>query len=154
VTNNDVLRSIRYLLNVNDAKLAEVFVLGGADVSAERVESFLKHEADEAYLACDDRTMALFLDGLVYLKRGKDPARPPPPMELPITNNVVLKKLRVAFELKDEDLLAIIAAAGFSIGKPELSAFFRKADHKHYRPCGDQFLRNFLKGLTFRFRRG
>ena len=80
--------------------------------------------------------------------------RPPPPMELPITNNVVLKKLRVAFELKDEDLLAIIAAAGFSIGKPELSAFFRKSDHKHYRPCGDQFLRNFLKGLTFRFRRG
>lgn len=154
MTHNDVLRSIRYLLNVNDAKLAEVFALGGVDVSPDRVEAFLRNEMEEGFLACDDRTMALFLDGLVYLKRGKDPARPPPPMELPITNNVVLKKLRVAFELKDEDLLAIIAAAGFTIGKPELSAFFRKSDHKHYRPCGDQFLRNFLKGLTFRFRRG
>lgn len=153
MTNNAILRSIRYLLNVPDAKLAEIFALGGVDVPPELVTAFLMNETEEGYFGCDDRTMAHFLNGLVVYRRGKDETRPPPPMELPITNNIVLKKLRVAFELKDEDLHQILTAAGFTVTKPELSAFFRKAGHPHYRPCGDQFLRNFLKGLTFRVRR-
>ena len=81
-------------------------------------------------------------------KRGKDESRPAPPIELPLTNNLILKKLRVAFELKEEDLHAILKNAGFPISKPELSALFRKAGHSNYRVCGDQLLRNFLKGLT------
>lgn len=153
MTNNDVLRSIRYLLNVSDERLTEVFHLGGAEVTPERVTAFLQPEAAPGFLSCDDHTMALFLDGLVFLKRGKDPSRPPPPMELPMTNNTVLKKLRVAFELKEDDILAIMGSAGFDVARPELSAFFRSSNHRHYRPCGDQFLRNFLKGLTYRVRR-
>lgn len=153
MTNNDVLRSIRYLLNVNDARLAEVFALGGSVVPVPQVEAWLRAEADEGFLPCDDTSMALFLNGLVILKRGRDDSRPPPPVDVPITNNIVLKKLRVAFELKDDDLQQISALAGFTITKPELSAFFRSAGHKHYRPCGDQFLRNFLKGLSLRARR-
>jgi len=153
VTNNDVLRSIRYLLNVNDARLAEVFALGGAAVPVPEVEAWLCAETDEGFRPCDDTSMALFLNGLVILKRGRDDSRPPPPVEVPITNNIVLKKLRVAFELKDDDLQQISALAGFTISKPELSAFFRSAGHKHYRTCGDQFLRNFLKGLSLRARR-
>ncbi|MGH8025516.1 MAG: DUF1456 family protein, partial [Pseudoxanthomonas sp.] len=66
--------------------------------------------------------------------------------------NVVLKKLRVAFQLKDVDMHEVFEAAGFPLTKPELTALFRQADHKHYRACGDQILRNFLKGLTVRFR--
>ena len=64
----------------------------------------------------------------------------------------VLKKLRVAFQLKDVDMHAIFAAAGFPLSKPELSALFRQPDHKNYRACGDQLLRNVLKGLTARVR--
>jgi uncharacterized protein YehS (DUF1456 family) len=152
VTNNDVLRSIRYILNVNDARLAEVFALGGAPVPVARVEAYLLAEADEGFLACDDLTMALFLNGLVVYKRGRDDTRPAAPVDVPITNNIVLKKLRVAFELKDVDLQQLGALAGFTISKPELSAFFRSAGHKHYQACGDQFLRNFLKGLSLRSR--
>ena len=69
-----------------------------------------------------------------------------------ITNNLVLKKLRVAFELKDVDLHQIFTAVEFRISKPELSALFRKEGTKNYRPCGDQMLRYFLKGLTQRIR--
>ena len=103
-------------------------------------------------IACSDRVLAHFLDGLVIHCRGRSDSLPPRPVEKRITNNLVLKKLRVAFEMKDVDLHEVFAAAGFPLSKPEMSALFRQPGHKHYRPCGDQILRNFLKGLTLRYR--
>ncbi len=70
-----------------------------------------------------------------------------------LTNNDILKKLRVALELKDEDIVKILSLVDFEITKTELSAFFRKEDHPNYRPCGDQLLRNFLNGLVI-YKRG
>ncbi|MCY1187703.1 hypothetical protein D9M73_287160 [compost metagenome] len=96
--------------------------------------------------------LSRFLDGLIYHYRGRDESQPQRAPEQRITNNVVLKKLRVAFELKDVDMHAVFEAAGFPMSKPELSALFRQPDHKNYRDCGDQALRNFLKGLTQRVR--
>jgi uncharacterized protein YehS (DUF1456 family) len=96
----------------------------------------------------------MFLDCLVLHRRGRDDSRPPRPPEQRVTNNVVLKKLRVAFELKDVDMHQILESAGFPLSKPELSALFRQSDHKNFRLCGDQVLRNFLKGLTSRVRGG
>ncbi|MGI0883316.1 DUF1456 family protein, partial [Pseudomonas aeruginosa] len=84
--------------------------------------------------------------------RAPPPPPPLPPLELPLSNNMILKKLRVAFELKEEDLHAILASVDFPVSKPELSALFRKPGHSNYRTCGDQLLRNFLKGLTLRVR--
>ena len=93
--------------------------------------------------------MAHFLDGLILYKRGKDEDKPLPPIEIPITNNLVMKKLRVAFELKDHELIAAIEKSGvLKISKAELTSFFRNRDHRNYRECGDQYLRNLLKGLT------
>ncbi|MBG5125015.1 DUF1456 family protein, partial [Pseudomonas aeruginosa] len=85
-------------------------------------------------------------------RRARDVARPLPPLELPLSNNMILKKLRVAFELKEEDLHAILDSVDFPVSKPELSALFRKPGHSNYRTCGDQLLGNFLKGLTLRVR--
>lgn len=151
--NNDVLRSVRYMLDLSDAKLVEIAKLAGHEVDKATMQSFLKKDTELDYAECDDITMANFLDGLVYFRRGKDESRPVQPIELPVTNNLVLKKLRVAFELKDDDIYAMLADVGFEISKPELSALFRKKDHKHFRACGDQFLRNFLKALTYRVRK-
>jgi len=149
---NTVIRSVRYMLNLSDEKLLDVFKLGEGNVTMEALQTFLKKEDEEGFVECDDKSMHSFLNGVIYLRRGKDPSRPPMPFEIP-TNNVVLKKLRVAFELKDEDILEILFQAGFKISKTELSAFFRKVGHQNYRECGDQFLRNFLKGLTNRVRK-
>jgi uncharacterized protein YehS (DUF1456 family) len=65
-----------------------------------------------------------------------------------LTNNDILKKLRVALELRDEDIVNILKLVDFEISKTELSAFFRKEDHPNYKECGDQLLRNFLNGLV------
>jgi uncharacterized protein YehS (DUF1456 family) len=144
---NDVLRSLRHLLNVSDAVLVDIFRLGGREVTRAEVVAFLKADDEAGYQPCPDKAMACFLNGLVTYKRGKQEGRPPAPLEVPVTNNTVLKKLRVAFELTDDDMIALLQRNGLTVSKTELGAFFRRPDHRNYRECGDQFLRNVLKGL-------
>jgi len=152
MTNNDALRSLRYILDISDSELASLFELGGSFVESRDVKQMLLFDTDSGFRHCTDDLMADALDGLVYSKRGKDEARPAPPQDFPITNNSVLKKVRVAFQLKDSDMHEIMESVGFPVSKPEMSAFFRKRDHKNYKECGDQFLRNFFKGLAQRTR--
>jgi len=149
---NDVLRSVRYMLDISDAKVVDLIKLSGLEVDKEDVLTYLKKDEEEGFVHCPDLVMAHFLDGLVYFKRGKDETRPAQPIETPVTNNIILKKLRVAFELKEDDMHAVLKASEFPVSKPELSALFRKVGHTNYRACGDQLLRNFLKGLTLRVR--
>lgn len=152
--NNDVLRSIRYMLDLGDNKVIEIIRLAdpGFAIEKEDVRAFLSREDEPGYLACTDRVMAHFLDGLVIHRRGRDESLPARPVEKRVNNNVVLKKLRVAFQLTDVDMHKAFADAGFPVSKPELSALFRQPGHKNFRLCGDQLLRNFLKGLTMRVR--
>lgn len=152
--NNDVLRSIRYMLDLSDIKVVEITKLADADFPIEKtdVQAFLKKEDEEGYVECSNRVLAHFLDGLVFHYRGKAESQPQRPIEKRVTNNVVLKKLRVAFQLKDVDMHQAFEDAGFPISKPEMTALFRQPEHKNFRLCGDQALRNFLKGLTLRVR--
>lgn len=148
MTNNDILRSIRYILNVSEPKLIEIIALDDFKVSKDDLIAFLKAEEAEGYQNCGDKVLAHLLNGLVIFKRGKDESKPRQPIELPMTNNTVLKKLRVAFELKDTDIISLIEKSGLKISKTELSAFFRKQNHRNYRDCGNQFLRTLLRGLA------
>lgn len=152
--NNDVLRSVRYMLDLSDMKVVEIIKLADQEIDQSEIVSFLKKEDEEGFVECDDETMLSFLDGLITYRRGKMETRPDQNKkpESRLTNNTMLKKLRVAFELKEEDMHAVLELAGFGVSKPELSALFRVKGHKNYRACGDQLLRNFLKGLTLRIR--
>ena len=152
--NNDILRSVRYMLDLSDQKVVDITQLSDPTFALEKddVRRLTSKEGDDDFVECGTPVLAHFLDGLVVFLRGRDDSRPARPVEKHVTNNVVLKKLRVAFELKDVDMHAIFEDAGFPVSKPELSAFFRDRSHKHFRLCGDQLLRNFLKGLTLRLR--
>jgi uncharacterized protein YehS (DUF1456 family) len=152
--NNDVLRSVRYMLDLSDAEVAEIARLPRADfpIEAADVRAFLKKDDEDGYVECSDEVLAHFLDGLIIFRRGRDESAPPRAVERRVTNNMVLKKLRVAFQLQDADMHRIFEDAGFAVSKPELSALFRQQEHRNYRPCGDQMLRNFLRGLTLRLR--
>jgi uncharacterized protein YehS (DUF1456 family) len=152
--NNDVLRAIRYMLDLSDDKVVDIIHLAdpAEPVAKEAVQAMLKKDDEPGHVECSNRQLVLFLNGLVVYRRGRDDSHPPRPPEKRVTNNLILKKLRVAFELKDVDMHEILEAAGFPVTKPELSALFRQPDHKNFRLCGDQLLRNFLKGLTMRVR--
>ncbi|WP_045726835.1 DUF1456 family protein [Xanthomonas sp. GPE 39] len=152
--NNDILRSIRYMLDLSDQKIVDIVQLANPAFPIEKAQipAWLKKEDEAGFVECQDAVLAHFLDGLVFHYRGRDERLPPRPVETRITNNVVLKKLRVTFQLKDLDMHQIFDAAGMPVSKPELSALFRQPEHKNFRLCGDQLLRNFLKGLTLRLR--
>jgi uncharacterized protein YehS (DUF1456 family) len=152
--NNDVLRSIRYMLDLSDNRVVEIARLADPAFAIDKddVHAVLLKEDEPGYAVCSDDVLAHVLDGLIVHRRGRDERLPLRPVERRISNNVVLKKLRVAFELKDVDMHQVFADAGFPVSKPELSALFRQPGHGNFRPCGDQLLRNFLKGLTLRVR--
>ena len=152
--NNDVLRSIRYMLDLSDNRVVEIARLADPAFAIDKddVHAVLLKEDEPGYAVCSDDVLAHVLDGLIVHRRGRDESLPLRPVEKRISNNVVLKKLRVAFELKDSDMHQVFADAAFPVSKPELSALFRQPGHKNFRKCGDQILRNFLKGLTLRVR--
>jgi len=151
VTNNDILRRLRYILDLSDSMMIAVFEQADLEVDREQISNWLKRDDDFDYQQCNDKQLAIFLNGLINYKRGRKEGQQPKP-ETRLTNNIILKKLRIAFDLKSEDMLGIIDHSGLALSKHELSAFFRKADHKHYRECKDQVLRNFLQGLQAKYR--
>lgn len=153
--NDDVIQSIRHMLDLNDIEIANILKLRGYKPERGEVAQIFKSQNlpdDEKGEDCSHVLMAHFLDGLIYHKRGKSKKHPPRPIKTPVTNNMVLKKLRVAFKLQEKDMHDILERGGFSISKHEMSALFRRKGHDNYRECGDQILRYFLKGLTERLR--
>ena len=150
MTNNSILRRIRFIFNFSDSKMIELFELAGKDVSRAEVSEWLKKDEDEAFQPINDHKLALFLNGLIILNRGKKEGIIPE-AEKQLNNNIILRKLKIALELKDEDIIAILNLVDFRISKHELSAFFRHPDHTHYRLCKDQILRNFLLGVQVKY---
>ena len=149
--NNDILRSIRYTFDFKDSKLMALLSLAEHKVTREQANAWLKKEDDDDYQECSDTQLAIFLNNFITEKRGKKEG-PQPELEKRLSNNMIFMKIKIALNLKAEDVLEILALAGFKLGKHELSAFFRKPGHKHYRECKDQVLRNFLKGIQLKYR--
>jgi len=151
MTNNDILRRIRYSFNFDDSKMLALFGLGGHQVTREQISDWLKKDDDPAFQKCSDTQLAIFLNGLINDRRGKKEGPQSKP-EQRLTNNIIFRKLKIALDLKAEEILEIMDLTNVRISKHELSAFFRKPDHKHYRDCKDQILRNFISGVQLKYR--
>lgn len=149
--NNDVLRRLRYTFDLSDSEMIAIF--GHADhvVTREQISDWLKKDDDPALKKINDAMLATFLNGFIIERRGKKDGPQPVP-EKRLGNNAIFMKLKIALNLKAEDVLEILNLSGVHISQHELSAFFRKPDHKHYRECKDQILRNFIHGLQLKHR--
>jgi uncharacterized protein YehS (DUF1456 family) len=152
MTNNDILRRLRFILNIKDTKIIKILALVNYQVPLPRVVSWLKKDDDADFTECSDKDFMAFLDGLIIEKRGKredcGPKKPAPVQVM--SNNLIFLKLKIAFDLKSDDVLDLMELSKFNISSSELSAFFRKKTHRHYRVCKDQILRKFLKGLQLK----
>jgi uncharacterized protein YehS (DUF1456 family) len=149
--NNDIFRRLRYSFNLTDKKVAELFELAQYEVTPTEIVNWLKKDDDPEFKQFFDKDLAAFLNGVIIFKRGKKEGEQPK-NEKSLNNNAILRKLKIALTLNDDDMLDILAAADQKISKHELSAFFRKPDQSNYKPCGDQILRRFLMGLQIVFR--
>ncbi|WP_102693886.1 YehS family protein [Rummeliibacillus pycnus] len=168
--NNDILIRLRYALDIRDKDMVEIFKLGGIEVTRDELRKILIKSKDEYYedeideesedqMKCNDKMLKSFLNGFVTFKRGPQQPKPGQPKDQDAAeqskdhvNNMLLKKLKVALQLKTEDMLDILDDGGIAVSKGELGAILRKAGHRNYKECGDNFARKFLKGLTVRYR--
>lgn len=152
MTNNDLLRRLRYALNINDKTVMVCFNLGDYELPQEELDSYFKRDEEEGYRSLHDKKFEHFLDGFIIHERGKQKPIEGAPVrkKIKLSNNEILKKLRIALKLKDTDMIDILYSADFRIAKAELGAFFRPIGHKNYQECKDQILRTFIQGLTLR----
>jgi uncharacterized protein YehS (DUF1456 family) len=150
VNANDIMRRIRYTFEFNDSKMMEIFALAGHEISRAQISNWLKRDDDPSFKDLDDNHLAIFLNGLIIEKRGKKEG-PQPVAEKRLNNNIVFRKLKIALNLKDDNILEILALADMRISKHELSAFFRNPDQEQFRPCKDQILRNFIHGMQVKY---
>lgn len=168
--NNDLLIRLRYALDIKNTDMVEIFHLGGRDVTKEEVLKILSKPKENEYgeidltptddfTPCDYEMLESFLNGFIIFKRGKQEHKPgqgKAPVQhatkKDTANNLFLKRVKIALSLTTEDILDLFYDAGLYVSKGELGAILRKADHRNYKECGDKFTRNFLKGLTMRYR--
>lgn len=151
MTNNDILRRIRYMFNFNDDKMIALFRSVNFDVSKADIKNWLRKNDDPLIKDLRDKELAIFLNGLIFETRGRKEGPQPEPEER-LNNNIILRKLKIALNLKTEEILELFALVNVKLSKHELSAFFRKPAHTSYRPCGDQYLRNFLNALQTKYK--
>lgn len=126
--------------------MVNVFASAELTVTKEQVIAWLTKEGEEAFTPISDTEFASFLNGFINTQRGKREGEQPEP-EKKLNNNIIFMKLRIALNMKAEDVIATLALVDFDLSKHELSAFSRKVDNKHYRVCNDQILRLFLTGV-------
>ncbi len=151
MSNNDILRRIRYTFNFDDSSMIELFQLGGLEVTRAEVSSWLKKEDDPEMVSIYDKPLSAFLNGWIIRNRGRQEGIEMKP-EKSLDNNATLRKIKIALNLKDTDMLELLDLAGFRFSKHELSALFRKPGQDQYKQCKDQVLRNFLYGMQLKYR--
>lgn len=162
MNNNDILRRLRYAFDFSNKDATSLFKLdpnSNVEMTQASFMARIAKDDDKDFVACTDIELAAFLDGLIVSKRG---LRSPSPdakktpekslSEFRVSKNDILKKLRIAMSFKEQEMLATLQQGGTELSKGELSALFRNPSHKHYRACGNQVLRSFIKGLTAQLR--
>jgi len=157
--NNYCLRRLRYALNLNDKLMLKLFSLASYQLSVNELKPYLAKEYSKEFVPLPDYLLLIFLDGLIIHKRGKREGEPEMTQaervsmakKQQLTNNLVVNKIKIALSLTTESMIDILMLADFRISKSEISAFFRNPNHRNYRECGNQFLRNLLTGITLKY---
>lgn len=149
--NNTILRQLRYTFDLGDDDMIDIFAQADTEVTRAEISDWLKKDNDPEYKQLYDKQLATFLNGFINKRRGKREGEQPKP-EKSLNNNLIFKKLKIALNFKDTDILEAFELADLTISKGEINNIFRNPGHAKYVVCKDQFLRNFLMGLQLKYR--
>lgn len=146
MNNTERMMRLSHALELEALDIVEIFELGQIEMTEESVELVLSGKTP-----LDFESLEAFLNGLIIFNRGEKPnqgPRKPMTIEDPrSTNNVMLKKLKIAFSLNSEDMLDLFKVVEISISKEKLSCLFRKEGHKSYKYARDVYIVGFLKAI-------
>jgi len=139
-------------LRLSNEEMLKAYELEAYTMTPEHLEAIMKRRHAEDFEPCSYEELGVFLDGLITLKRDPSPKKKSEtdPFEeeaVPLTNNLILKKLRIALELKEPEMEIIFGLADVELSKQELKSLFRKEDHKNFKACSDALLMAFVEGL-------
>jgi uncharacterized protein YehS (DUF1456 family) len=152
MAHNSTLRSIRNALNLDDSTMISIFKESGREIGLSTITALTASEDDDNYIPCADPVFGFFLEGLIIHKRGRkdDASVLPSQPALKLTRNDIIKKLRIALDLKEDEMISLFKTSHIEVSKNDLSALFRKEGNKHYKECSEQLFKEFLKGLSLR----
>jgi uncharacterized protein YehS (DUF1456 family) len=147
VNTNEILYRIKKALNLTETEMLEAYALAEYPMEAEHLDAMLKRRQDKGFALCSYEELGVFLDGLIILRRGPSPKKAKDDDAVALTNNLILKKLRIALELKEPETEIIFNLADVMLTKQELKSLFRNESHKNFKACSDALLMAFLEGL-------
>lgn len=148
--NNDILRRLRFTLSLDDSKVIELFTLGNLPVDRATISNWLKRDGDEYFTDLSDKELASFLNGLIIDKRGKQEGKEPV-AEDKLTNNLILRKLKIALNLTSDDIVEAFKLIDKKITNSEIGSFLRNPNHNKYKEFNGQYLRYLLNGLQAKY---
>ena len=132
---------------MSNSELIEAYSLVDYSMKNERLENILKRRQDQGYEEANYEELGIFLDGLVLLKRGASDRVSTIEEAVALSNNLIMKKLRVALELKEAELVIVFALAEITLTKRQIGALFRKEGTKNFKYASDELLMAFIEGL-------
>ncbi len=144
---NDIFFKLKKALSLSYEDMIKAYALAEYKMTKERLESILKRRQDKGYTEASYEELGVFLDGLILLKRGVSDKVATDDEAVPLTNNLILKKVRVAMNLKEPELVILFALADVDLTKRQISYLFRREGTKNFKACSDELLMVFLEGL-------
>jgi uncharacterized protein YehS (DUF1456 family) len=144
---NETLYRIYKALGLSIDEMLKAYELAEYPMERTHLESLLKRRQDKGFNLCSYEELGVFLDGLIVLKRGPSPKKEREDETVELTNNLILKKLRIALELKEPETEIIFNLADIMLTKQELKSLFRKEGHRNFKSCPDELLMAFFEGL-------
>ncbi len=147
ISTNEILYRIQKALDLTIEEMIEAYKLEKFTMKPSHLQSLLKRRQDKSFMLCSYEELGVFLDGLVTLKRGPSPKKSTDEEAVELTNNLILKKLRIALNLKESETEIIFGLADVELSKQQMASLFRKENHKNFKACSNELLMAFLEGL-------
>ena len=145
--NSQIIQAIKEALNLNRAQILHIYELEEFPMSKERLDAILKNSSKKGSVNATYEELGVFLDGLIKYKRGL-PKESSTPQDVVLDNNLILKKLRAALNLKEYELALIFELADYNISRSAIKDMFRSSNHPKLKECSNKTLQAFLEGLN------
>lgn len=144
---NLVLKRVSAISNLTNRQIANVLKKSNKKLTSATVDLWLLEEEDTNHVPLSSVDLSFFLNGLIIHFRGAREDGFVPEADKDLDNNMIFKKLKIAYDIQTDEIAPMFRAINRRITKNEVASFLRGANHAQYREMKDQYLRNFMSAI-------